>query len=96
MGRVGDVSLKPAHEPIRIAKKPNTMSACTEATPQVPDSFPFFSYVSKASTKERTMNERVKNTHPTVKPVQIMYQMLSRRTPETIEGPFFNGPSCAF
>src|SRR5690606_21827203 len=37
---------------------------------------PRFFYVSKASTKERSMNGRVNNTHPTVKPIRLMYQLL--------------------
>lgn len=33
---------------------------------------PRFFYVSKASTRERTMNGRVQNNHPTVKPLALM------------------------
>lgn len=71
-------SLKPAFEPIMLAQKAG--GNCNgDASPAVVldrQPIPRFFYVPKASTKERSMNGRVNNTHPTVKPIGLMYQLL--------------------
>ncbi len=49
-----------------------------------------FFYVAKASTKERTMNGKVVNNHPTVKPIKLMQYLCRLITPPggTILDPF--------
>lgn len=68
-------ALKPAFEPITVARKWDG-SLLTKAS-----TFERFIYCAKASTSERNNGlDQLKNTHPTVKPLGLMQQLVSLST----------------
>ncbi len=66
-------ALKPAYEPIIIARKKGSKATTNYSQ---------FHYISKASKKEKNAGLTDKNTHPTVKPIAIMKALIEDFTDE--------------
>lgn len=66
-------ALKPAYEPIIIARKKDSKRTVNYSQ---------FHYISKASKKEKNAGLTDKNTHPTVKPIAIMKALIEDFTDE--------------
>ena len=76
-------ALKPAWEPIIVARKKNAEFSLPDYTP--------FHYIPKPSKSERSEGlESVKNNHPTVKPIALMEALVKEFTEEdsTVFDPF--------
>jgi DNA modification methylase len=76
-------ALKPAWEPIIVARKKNAKFSLSDYTP--------FHYIPKSSKSERSEGlESVKNNHPTVKPIALMEALVKEFTEEgsTVFDPF--------